>query len=660
MFNEQKNIDTIRILSAEAVQKANSGHPGLPLGTAAIAYTLWAKNLKHNPKNTEWINRDRFILSAGHGSMLIYSLLHLFGYGLSIEELSLFRQWDSLTPGHPEFGHTRGVEVTTGPLGQGIANSVGFAMAEVYLANKFNKPGYDVIDHYSYALAGDGCMMEGISSEAASLAGTLGLDKLIVLYDDNEISIEGDTDISFREDVGKRFEAYDWNVIKVEDGNDVDKIDEAIKAAKRRNGKPTLIIFKTIIGYGCTAKQGKASAHGEPLGEDNVKIMKKCIGWSPEAFYVPEEVKASYLAITDELQKYNKEWDILFENYRNKYPDLAKEWDVWFADDISSDLLNNEDFWKFEKPSATRNSSGEIINKLKDLVPNLIGGSADLAPSNKTEMKEKGHFSKENRNGANLHFGVREHAMSAISNAIYLHGGLRPYCATFFVFTDYMKPGMRLSALMKLPVIYVLTHDSIGVGEDGPTHEPVEHLAALRCTPNFTVIRPADGHETAAAWYLALTRKDSPTGIVLTRQNLPNYDITGKEAIKGGYILKDCKSGIPDLILIATGSEVELAMKAYDVLNEKGYKPRVVSLPSFEVFDEQSKEYKENVIPPSVKKRVCIEALTSFGWHKYAGDEGIIIGLDRYGASAPAKILFEKFGFTVENVVEKALDLLED
>jgi len=659
MTKESKNIDTIRVLSAEGVQKANSGHPGLPLGTASIAYTLWAGNMKHNPKNPRWIDRDRFVLSAGHGSMLVYSLLHLFGYGLPIEELAAFRQWKSRTPGHPEYGHTVGIEATTGPLGQGIANCAGFAMAESYLAEKFNRPGYNVVDHYTYALAGDGCMMEGISSEAASLAGTLGLEKLIVLYDDNEISIEGDTDISFREDVGKRFEAYDWNVIKVDDGNDLQKIDAAIKQAKKKNGKPTLIIFKTIIGYGCKAKEGKASAHGEPLGAENVEAMKECLGWSKEPFYVPKEVYASFNELTAELEKENNRWDAMFAEYRKEYPELAEQWDIWFGDDIPVDLLNDEDFWKFDKPDATRNSSGVIINRLAGMIPNLIGGSADLAPSNKTEMKGRGHFSKEDRKGANLHFGVREHAMAAITNGMYLHGGLVPYCATFFVFTDYMKPAMRLSALMELPIIYVLTHDSIGVGEDGPTHEPIEHLAALRCTPNFTVIRPADAHEAAAAWYLALTRKSSPTGIVLTRQNVPLYDISGKEALKGGYILKGCKDKDPDVILIATGSEVELAVKAYEEITAKGICARVVSLPSFEIFEEQSEEYRKSVLPERIKKRVCIEALSSFGWHKYAGDEGVIISLDSYGASAPGKVLFEQFGFTVENVVKTAMDLLD-
>lgn len=658
MKNNEMNINTIRVLSAEAIEKAKSGHPGLPLGTAAITYTLWAENMKHNPKNPKWINRDRFVLSAGHGSMLVYSLLHLFGYGLALDELKAFRQWGSLTPGHPEYGHTVGIEATTGPLGQGFANCVGFAMAEEYLAKKFNKPGFDIIDHYTYALSGDGCMMEGITSEAASLAGTLGLEKLIVIYDDNGISIEGDTDISFREDVGKRFLAYDWNVIHVQDGNDTVQIDQAIKKAKQKNGKPTLIIAETIIGFGCKAKQGKASAHGEPLGEENVANMKKCIGWSEEDFFIPEQVKESYREIAENLTQENNKWDELFDEYRKKYPDMAKMWDVWFSEELTYDLLADEDFWKFDKPNATRNSSGETINKLIKVLPNLIGGSADLAPSTKTEMKGMGSFSKEDKTGANLHFGVRELAMGAIANGLYLHGGLRPYCATFFVFTDYMKPSMRLSALMKLPVIYVLTHDSIGVGEDGPTHEPIEHLAALRATPNFTVIRPADGHETAAAWYLALTRKHSPTGIVLTRQNLPCYDITGKEALKGGYILKECASGKPDMIFIASGSEVELAMKAADVLAEKKIEARVVSLSSFEVFDEQDEEYRQSVIPKEIKKRVCIEALTSFGWHKYAGDEGTIISIDTYGASGPAKVLFEKFGFTVENVVNRALEIL--
>lgn len=652
-------INTIRILSAEAIQKSNSGHPGLPLGSAPMAYTLWAKNMKHNPKNPNWTNRDRFVLSAGHGSMLIYSLLHLFNYGLTMEDLKNFRQWGSKTPGHPEYGHTIGVETTTGPLGQGIANAVGMAMAEAYLAEKFNKPGYELIDHYTYSLVGDGCLMEGISSEAASLAGTLGLDKLIVLYDSNNITIEGNTDIAFTEDVKGRFEAYNWQVINVEDGNDMEAIDKAIKEAKSDKKRPSIIIIKTQIGYGCPAKQGKSSAHGEPLGEENLKITREFLKWGhEEEFFVPEEVREYMKEKVEELSKEEEEWNKLKEEYDNKYPELAKEWELWFNGKIEKDLLNDEDFWKFEKKTATRAASGDVINRLAAVVPNLIGGSADLAPSNKTYMKDKGDFSKEDRKGANLHFGVREHAMAAIANGMYLHGGLKVFVSTFFVFSDYMKPSMRLSALMNLPITYVLTHDSIGVGEDGPTHEPIEQLASLRSIPNMTVFRPADAKETAAAWYYAITKEDGPVSLVLSRQNLPLYNETGKDALKGAYILKDTEDKKPDIILMATGSEVELIYEGAKILEEKGIKVRVVSMPSLEVFEKQSKEYKEEVLPSNVTKRLAVEAASSFGWHKYLGFDGDILSIDHFGASAPGDVLFKEFGFTIENLVKKAEEVL--
>ncbi|BDR75509.1 transketolase [Clostridium tetani] len=652
-------INTIRILSAEAIQKSNSGHPGLPLGSAPMAYTLWAKNMKHNPKNPNWTNRDRFVLSAGHGSMLIYSLLHLFNYGLTMEDLKDFRQWGSKTPGHPEYGHTIGVETTTGPLGQGVANAVGMAMAEAYLAEKFNKPGCELIDHYTYSLVGDGCLMEGISSEAASLAGTLGLDKLIVLYDSNNITIEGNTDIAFTEDVKGRFEAYNWQVINVEDGNDVEAIDKAIKEAKSDKKRPSIIIIKTQIGYGCPAKQGKSSAHGEPLGEENLKITREFLKWGhEEEFFVPEEVREYMKEKVEELSKEEEEWNKLKEEYDNKYPELAKEWELWFSGKIEKDLLNDEDFWKFEKKTATRAASGDVINRLAAVVPNLIGGSADLAPSNKTYMKDKGDFSKEDRKGANLHFGVREHAMAAIANGMYLHGGLKVFVSTFFVFSDYMKPSMRLSALMNLPITYVLTHDSIGVGEDGPTHEPIEQLASLRSIPNMTVFRPADAKETAAAWYYAITKEDGPVSLVLSRQNLPLYNETGKDALKGAYILKDTEDKKPDIILMATGSEVELIYEGAKILEEKGIKVRVVSMPSLEVFEKQSKEYKEEVLPSNVTKRLAVEAASSFGWHKYLGFDGDILSIDHFGASAPGDVLFKEFGFTIENLVKKAEEVL--
>ncbi|MBM7869070.1 transketolase [Clostridium pascui] len=652
-------VNTIRFLSAEAIEKANSGHPGLPLGAAPMAYTLWSKNMKHNPKNPKWIDRDRFILSAGHGSMLIYSLLHLFGYGLTIEDLKNFRQWGSKTPGHPEYKHTVGVETTTGPLGQGFCNAVGMAISESYLAEKFNKPDFKMINHYTYTLVGDGCLMEGITSEAASLAGTLGLGKLIALYDSNNISIEGHTDIAFRENVGKRFEAYNWQVINVEDGNDIEAINKAIKEAKNEENKPSLIIVKTHIGYGCPAKQGKSSAHGEPLGLENIGASKEFLKWAyKDEFYVPDEVRDHMGNLQNHFSKEEENWNELKKKYDENYPELAKEWALWFGNKLNVDLLNDESFWSFDKKMATRASSGELINRLTKVIPNLIGGSADLAPSNKTYMKDKGDFSKEDRGGANLHYGVREHAMAAIGNGIALHGGLKTFVSTFFVFSDYMKASMRLSALMGLPVTYVLTHDSIGVGEDGPTHEPIEQLAALRSIPNMTVYRPADSKETAAAWYYAITHEEGPTALVLTRQNLPLYDETGKDALKGAYILKDSEKPTPDVILMATGSEVELIYEASKVLKEKGIDARVVSMPSLEVFEAQGEEYKEKILPMNIRKRVAVEAASSFGWHKYVGLDGEIISIDTFGASAPAEILFREFGFTVENVVEKVEKLI--
>ena len=656
---EMKSVNTIRILSAEMVEKAKSGHPGKPMGAAPMAYALWARQMKHNPTNPNWVDRDRFILSAGHASALLYSLLHLFGYDLPMEEIKQFRQWGSKTPGHPEYGHTVGVETTTGPLGQGFATAVGMALAEAHLAAKFNKPGYDVVDHYTYVLAGDGCMMEGITAEAASLAGTLELDKLIVLYDSNSITIEGETNIAFREDVGKRFEAHGWQVLKVEDGNDIDAISNAIEEAKAEKKKPSLIVITTEIGYGAPAKQGKASAHGEPLGEENLKAAKEFLGWDyEEEFFVPQEVREHMDSLKEKGIQAEKAWQEKWEAYAKEYPDLAKEWELWHSDELPVDLINNEDFWKFEGGDATRSSSGKVINRLAKVLPNLIGGSADLAPSTKTLMDGRGSFSAENRTGSNLHFGVREHAMAAMANGMALHGGLTPYVSTFFVFSDYMKPAMRLSALMGLPVVYVLTHDSIGVGEDGPTHEPIEHLAAARSIPNFTVFRPADPKETAAGWYAALTRKNSPTALVLSRQNLPLYEETGKEALKGAYILLDSEKETPDIILMASGSEVELVYKAHGILKEKGIDARVVSMPSFEIFEEQPEEYKEKVLPKAVRARLAVEAASSFGWHKYVGIDGDTITIDHFGASAPGKVLFEKFGFTVENVVEKAEKLV--
>lgn len=650
-------INAIRVLSADAIEKSKSGHPGLPLGAATMAYTLWS-NMNHNGKNPKWDNRDRFVLSAGHGSMLEYSLLHLFGYGITVEDIKNFRQVGSLTPGHPEYGHTQGVEITTGPLGQGICNAVGMAIAEAHLAEKFNKPGYEVVNHNTYAIVGDGCLMEGISGEASSLAGTLGLGKLVVLYDSNNISIEGNTDIAFREDVAKRYEAYNWQVIKVNDGNDIEAIENALEEAKKETTKPSMIIVKNQIGFGCPAKQGKASSHGEPLGAENVKAMKENLGWKQEDFYVPAQVYSNMDKYINAGVEKENSWNNLFERYKNEYQELAEEYSKWMSGEIDSEsLLNNEELWSFDKEMATRESSGIMINRLANLIPNLIGGSADLAPSNKTYMTGKGDFSAEDRSGRNLHFGVREHAMAAIANGMYAHGGLKVFCATFFVFSDYMKGAMRLSSLMNLPVSYVLTHDSIGVGEDGPTHQPIEQLAALRSMPNMTVFRPADSKETSAAWYYAVTNGSTPTSLVLTRQKLPLYDGCAKRALKGGYILKDSKKEIPDVILMASGSEVELIYKAADELAARGIDARVVSIPSFEIFNAQDEAYKESVLPNSVRKRVAVEALTSFGWYQYVGLDGRIISLDTFGASGNADALFKQFGFTVENVVNETMKL---
>ena len=653
------SVNAIRVLAADAVQKAKSGHPGLPLGSAAMAYELWANHMNHNPKNPQWKNRDRFILSGGHGSTLLYSLLHLFGYGLTKEDMMNFRQMDSLTPGHPEYGHTVGVEATTGPLGAGMGMAVGMAMAESHLAAVFNKDGYPVVDHYTYVLGGDGCMMEGISSEAFSLAGTLGLSKLIVFYDSNKISIEGSTDIAFTENVQKRMEAFGFQLLTVEDGNDLDAIGKAIEEAKADTTRPSFITVKTQIGYGCPAKQGKASAHGEPLGDDNVTAMKENLNWpSMEPFYVPDEVYANYKAHAEKGAKAEAEWNALFDEYCRKYPEMKDMWDKFHNPELAKAAYDCEEYWAYdEKPDATRSLSGKQLQKLKNLMPNLIGGAADLAPSTKTYMSDMGDFSKDNYAGRNLHFGVRELAMAAIGNGLMLHGGLRAFVSTFFVFSDYTKPMARLSALMGVPLTFVFTHDSIGVGEDGPTHEPIEQLAMLRSMPNFHVFRPADATETAAAWYSAVSSQKTPTALVLTRQNLPQLAGSSKEALKGAYILEDTSKEVPDAIIIATGSEVELAVGAKAELAKEGMDVRVVSMPCMDIFEEQSEEYKEKVLPKAVRKRVAVEALGDFGWGRYVGLDGAAVTMKGFGASAPAGLLFKKFGFTVENVVEAVKSL---
>ena len=654
-----KSINTVRVLSADGIEKAKSGHPGLPLGSAPIAYELFAHHMKHNPKNPDWANRDRFILSAGHGSMLLYSLFHLFQYGdLSLEDLKQFRQLGSKTPGHPEYGHTVGVEATTGPLGAGMGMAVGMAMAEAHMASVFNEDGFDIVDHYTYVLGGDGCMMEGISSEAFSLAGTLGLSKLIVFYDSNGISIEGSTDIAFTENVVERMKAFGFQTIEVDDGNDLTKIAKAIEEAKADKNRPSFIKINTVIGYGAGKKQGTAGVHGEPLGSEALATLKSGFGFNPEeSFKVDADVYDNFKAINEKNAGVEEEWNKLFREYANKYPEDAKKWDNYYSQTDAS-LMENDEFWAWDDaPAATRNISGSIINRLKDIFPNLIGGSADLSPSNKTVMNGESYISKDDYSGRNIHFGVREFAMTAITNGILLHGGLRAYCATFFVFSDYTKPMARLSALMNIPTIFVFTHDSIGVGEDGPTHEPIEQLAMLRSLPNFNTFRPADARETIASWYAAMASKNTPTAIVLTRQNLPQLSGSGESALKGGYIIKEAVGNTPDMILIASGSEVSLAVEAAAELEKDGIATRVVSMPCMDIFEAQSREYKEEILPRAIRKRVAIEALSGFGWDKYTGLDGRVISMDTFGASAPQDLLFKKFGFTKENVVAIAKEV---
>ncbi len=652
---KQLTINAIRVLSAEAIQKANSGHPGLPLGAAPIGYAAFT-NMTFNPKNTAFDNRDRFILSAGHGSMLDYALYYLFGFGLTKEDIMNFRQLGSRTAGHPEYGVCPGVETSTGPLGQGIANAVGMAIAEDYLANKFNREGFPIVDHYTIALCGDGCMQEGIENEAASLAGSLKLGKLIVLYDDNDITIEGDTNITFNENVGKRHEALGWQVINVKDANDIMALNRAIKKAKAEKEKPSLIIIQSKIGYG-SHLEGKAASHGAPLGEEGVATLKKNLGYDYAPFEVPEEVFAHCKKFGAKGKRAEKAWKEMFKAYSEAYPELAKEYISWKKKELP-DLKAIEELWQFEKDDASRGYSHTVLNKLAKYIPNLIGGSADLAPANKSNMKARGEYLPTDKSGSNMHFGIREHAMSAIVNGMYLHGGLIPYCATFAVFSDYMKNAMRMSALMELPVIYILSHDSIGVGEDGPTHQPIEHLTGLRAMPNMKVYRPADGRETTASWIDAITGKE-PSCIVVSRQTLPQLEGTGEKAFKGGYILADSNKKNPDAIIIATGSEVVLAMEAKKVLLSEGIDVRVVSMPCVEVFEKQSEKYKESVLPSAIRARVAVEAGATMCWYKYVGMDGKVVGIDTFGASAPAKKLFEKFGFTVENVANAVKEVIK-
>ena len=657
---DEKTVNAIRVLSADAIQKAKSGHPGMPLGAAAIGYSLYAYHLNFNPEKPKLFFRDRFILSAGHGSMLLYSLNHLFGYDIKMSDIKNFRQLGSITPGHPEYGHTPGVEATTGPLGAGAAMAVGMAMAERHLAGIFNKENYEIIDNYTYALLGDGCMMEGVSNEAFSLAGTLGLNKLIILYDSNNITIEGKCDLAFTEDTVKKMQAYGFYTQVVEDGNDIDKINEAIKNAKNQKEKPSFIKINTKIGYGCPKKEGSASSHGEPLGDENVCDLRKTLNWQyDEPFFIPDDVYENCAGFLDEKINLMNKKEALLEEYFKKFPEMKALFDEYFNFNTDK-ILNDETIWAYDdKDKATRSSSGEILNKLKDKMKNLFGGSADLAPSNKTELKGLGDFSKENPKGQNIHFGVREISMAGIANGIALYGGLRTFVSTFFVFSDYLKPMARLSALMKLPVTYIFTHDSIGVGEDGPTHEPVEHIAMFRSMPNFVTFRPADSKETIAGWKYAISSKEKPTALILSRQNLVQLKNTNvNNALLGAYIVEKETKQTPDLIMIATGSELSLAINARKELLKENIDARVVSMPSMELFEMQTDEYKEKILPSTNKKRLIIEALSKFGWGRYMGFEGKSITMDEFGASAPGDVLFKHFGFTVENVVKKAKELL--
>ncbi|UYO37056.1 transketolase [Bacillus zhangzhouensis] len=656
---ELKSIATIRTLSIDAIEKANSGHPGMPMGAAPMAYALWTNHLNVSPQNPNWFNRDRFVLSAGHGSMLLYSMLHLSGYNLSIEDLKQFRQWGSKTPGHPEFGHTEGVDATTGPLGQGIAMAVGMALAERHLAETYNKDNFHVVDHYTYSICGDGDLMEGISSEAASLAGHLGLGRLIVLYDSNDISLDGDLDRSFSENVKNRFEAMNWEVLYVKDGNNIEEVTAAIEKAKQSTDRPTLIEVKTTIGFGSPNRAGTSGVHGSPLGSEEAKLTKEAYSWTfEEDFHVPSEVYDHFKEVVkDAGQKKEAAWNELFAQYEKEYPELAAQLKLAIEGKLPENWDQEIPVYEAGSSLASRASSGEVLNGIAKQVPFFIGGSADLAGSNKTTIKNTSDFGKNNYAGKNIWFGVREFAMGAALNGMALHGGLRVFGGTFFVFSDYLRPAIRLAALMGLPVTYVFTHDSIAVGEDGPTHEPVEQLASLRAMPNLSVIRPADGNETAAAWKLAVSSTDKPTALVLTRQNLPTIDQAPEKAYegveKGGYVVVEAADAQPEALLLASGSEVGLAIEAQKALEKEGIRASVVSLPAWDRFDQQSDEYKESVLPKAVRARIAIEMGASLGWERYTGLDGDVIAIDKFGASAPGETIIEKYGFTVSNVVSR-------
>ena len=657
-------INTIRLLSVDAVQKANSGHPGMPMACAPIVYVLYSKYLKHNPANPKWLNRDRFVLSAGHGSMLLYSILHLCGYDLPLEELKNFRQWDSKTPGHPEFGLTAGVETTTGPLGQGFSNAVGMAMAQAFLSANFNQDDFKILDHYIYGICSDGDLMEGISHEAASLAGHLKLNKIIFFYDNNGISIDGKTSLSYSDDVHKRFEAYNWNVLHVHDVNNLDEIESAILSAQQSTDKPTLIITNTHIGYGSPNKQDSSSSHGSPLGEEEVKLTKKNLGWPENEFFlIPDEVKGHFKSVELRGEKLEAEWEINFNEYRKKYPEKAKQFVEWMTGGMGYEWKSKLPLFEDDgKKLATRAASGKVIETLAVSIPNLIGGSADLTPSNNTRAKIYEDYSSSNYKGRYIRFGVREHAMGSLMNGMAIYGGVIPYGGTFFVFSDYMRPSIRLASISGIKPIYIFTHDSIGVGEDGPTHQPIEHLAALRCIPKVVVIRPADANETVYAWQTALEHKGSPVALILARQGVPILDQKkyppAEGLLKGAYVLYDSKEK-PEVILMASGSEVDLSLKAAKELEKEGIKVRVVSFPSWELFERQSAEYKESVLPSSVLARVSVEAGVAQGWDKYTGRSGANISIEKYGASGPEKILMEKYGFTVENICSSAKQVIK-
>lgn len=651
----QQTVNAVRVLSAEAVEKAKSGHPGLPLGAAPLGYALYNDVMKYDPKDPSFYDRDRFVLSAGHGSMLLYSLLYLYGFGLTENDIASFRRFGSRTPGHPEYRETPGVETSTGPLGQGIATAVGMAMAEARMAAEFNKEGFPLTDHYTYVLCGDGCMQEGMENEAASFAGTNKLGKLIVYYDSNNITIEGDTGAAFTEDVAKRHEALGWQVLRVADINDVSAILRATRRAKAEKEKPSLIICRSVIGYG-SPLAGTADCHGAPLGAENLKRLKEALGWECEGFEVPKAVLRHTRRAVARGKKISESWKELFARYKAAYPAEAAAFEKRINGELY-DFANDESLYAFDKADATRSASSAVLNRLAEKIPAFFGGSADLGPSNKSVIKNGGYFSPAERTGKNIHFGVREQAMAAIANGIALHGGFVSYCATFFVFSDYLKASLRMSALMKLPVIYIFTHDSIGVGEDGPTHQPVEHLTALRATPGVDVFRPADARETAAAWESALSAKN-PTCLILSRQTLPLCEGSGKAALKGGYVLSDCE-GAPEVLLIASGSEVAPCLQAQAALREKGVNARVISMPCTEIFERQSAEYKESVLPVAVRARVCVEAGSPLGWYKYAGLDGKVIGMESFGASAPAGELFKHYGFTAEHIAETAESLLK-